>query len=1083
MSRGGQNGDLNYLRSSISHGRGYKAIVELRQRIPISGIRRVVTTGYRVPNIGRYPLLAGITRAPRFLLSRAPYESIPFSLELEWAVCQIERWEKQISRFLAIRTRIERAFAQGDWEAAKSEVEAINQFCGISGWLIAAKTVVLQWSDGQDSQKAFALNIIENSNGLPVGIAHLCSQRNESAVSVSGYVARAENIIRDWKLNDAWATYLRWVVLGSAPETLNQANDLLRVATTGSIIDLYEATVSVLLGAATVQKSFAQNERDHLRLVVARLQRLPDVRMRSCIGTINGTRDVSADKSGSCSWFHDAVTAARRIDADPDDGLWDYLLTSLRSITNRFESAKASLQDLRKIALAFDFLPLAQTLGAFGEAIVANGCFPYRTVRSKVGQLLGGEQEQIWNGDFGGRENLIRTLELAAASADAEVLDKVCNELAAGDAFETITASKATFAAALVAGDWWEAIGIAVECLVRFPGAAHEFALAEIMSALRWSDLKAHAAELKLGVALAFALREASSESVRQKLQRHLQQSAIRILRGHGVKHFSELAKMAASDELLRCFLREACSESIMEVNTAISGSRALSEERMKICQELSVLDERNAQRYLDEIKQITFDLELEEGVRHFDSSRLSVNTEGLARWATSALAEDFSRYASLRESALPDVAEIRAALVSVQMGQTDEPIPKALLEQPRTEADRLLAEIAQKLSREFYLNPVFGLNAFLSLRVRHGSLAGHLRGPLEEAGVIASKREAGGYASIDRWEWIRRGFDDPDEFDRIFEKFSEKVDTIIEYIVDERLQVKTEAKPHGAFEDAVSVVLVNLLKLGLSNTATTTEIIDTCVTQFKTFLEPTLSNIRNEIGEDLKNRLNQALNEAMVDLQAAKCSHGKAELLDSFSRARTNLSVAVARVSEWFRPFDKEISDRTYSVEQSVRMGEKLTTNARPTFEPRIRLGVDSELSEVRIPQTGAFLIADALFIVLDNVYLHSGLDNPIDVDVDVSISVEGFIAFKVSNQTASFADLRERQGKLHQIRSQLESGEFKRRSVGEGGTGFFKLWRLSESVAQTGKPGIDFALEGGYFRVNFLAPLLLREYQEGAS
>jgi len=50
----------------------------------------------------------------------------------------------------------------------------------------------------------------------------------------------------------------------------------------------------------------------------------------------------------------------------------------------------------------------------------------------------------------------------------------------------------------------------------------------------------------------------------------------------------------------------------------------------------------------------------------------------------------------------------------------------------------------------EFALHPEHGLDAYLSLRIRHGTLSGHLRGPVEREHLVIRRDAAGRYRPSD---------------------------------------------------------------------------------------------------------------------------------------------------------------------------------------------------------------------------------------------------------------------------------------------------------------------------------------------
>ena len=199
-------------------------------------------------------------------------------------------------------------------------------------------------------------------------------------------------------------------------------------------------------------------------------------------------------------------------------------------------------------------------------------------------------------------------------------------------------------------------------------------------------------------------------------------------------------------------------------------------------------------------------------------------------------------------------------------------------------------------------------------------------------------------------------------------------------------------------------------------------------------------------------------------------------EIIDSVGRARTNGSLAIDRVSAWFVPLGRQAMDKKYTLEQIVRIGEVLTTNARPTFVPKIHLQNMSG-EKYLTAHTGAFAIADALFIAFDNVYLHSGLSNPVDVNVHISNVGDGFLKFRIENEIAESVDASVLASRLDQIRVQLQSGEYRKKISGEGGTGLFKLRRFGDAPAFEGKSNVDFGIDDGRFSVEFMLSVVFKD------
>ena len=133
-------------------------------------------------------------------------------------------------------------------------------------------------------------------------------------------------------------------------------------------------------------------------------------------------------------------------------------------------------------------------------------------------------------------------------------------------------------------------------------------------------------------------------------------------------------------------------------------------------------------------MKEITKVLNIQDGLEDVDRSRVDADLPKLGRWAETELRESFERY----------VALLRASVMTEDTGEFDKVLKdfaagKATLDRfanyPMDEAGQLLLDIYNSIAEKYLHDADIGLDAYLSMRIRHGSLAGHIRGPLEEQG------------------------------------------------------------------------------------------------------------------------------------------------------------------------------------------------------------------------------------------------------------------------------------------------------------------------------------------------------------
>ncbi|HBW2163792.1 TPA: hypothetical protein MEL03_005788, partial [Klebsiella pneumoniae] len=160
----------------------------------------------------------------------------------------------------------------------------------------------------------------------------------------------------------------------------------------------------------------------------------------------------------------------------------------------------------------------------------------------------------------------------------------------------------------------------------------------------------------------------------------------------------------------------------------------------------LRTLDEENSSTYEDEILDISHRLTLNAGQMIVDRTRIHVDVNALMRWVNRELSEDIYRYR--------DLAKV------ITIAEFDEVMRELLIENQLPvqysefdEADTLLYSILVKIGNEFVSNPLFGLDYYLSKRIRHQSFVGLIRGHLQEKNIISLKETGDSdYLRNDYW-------------------------------------------------------------------------------------------------------------------------------------------------------------------------------------------------------------------------------------------------------------------------------------------------------------------------------------------
>ena len=99
-------------------------------------------------------------------------------------------------------------------------------------------------------------------------------------------------------------------------------------------------------------------------------------------------------------------------------------------------------------------------------------------------------------------------------------------------------------------------------------------------------------------------------------------------------------------------------------------------------------------------------------------------------------------------------------------------------------DASQLFTEIVTTIRNEFVSSGEYGLDGYLSLNIRHGTLAGQLRAPLAKYNLLATyKIETDTYDIHQRWLYKLHSDNDRDKVTAAIIDFNHETDAIIEYL------------------------------------------------------------------------------------------------------------------------------------------------------------------------------------------------------------------------------------------------------------------------------------------------------------
>ena len=204
-----------------------------------------------------------------------------------------------------------------------------------------------------------------------------------------------------------------------------------------------------------------------------------------------------------------------------------------------------------------------------------------------------------------------------------------------------------------------------------------------------------------------------------------------------GVSRPSELTKTIASDdwnEYYTYFLAEVCVPNVMDRSLAFESYDDVLKERCYICSDLIDLDPQHAEKYEKEINSITGSMMTQRTKREVEKGKIYVDIDGVKTVLKKDLIDSYERYQDYQQHSMEDL--VVRIIEALKIAEKDgEPF---ILSYDNTAQ---LSELIKKARNVFVADNKYGLDGYLSVRIRHGTLESQLRSCFEKHKLITTQR------------------------------------------------------------------------------------------------------------------------------------------------------------------------------------------------------------------------------------------------------------------------------------------------------------------------------------------------------
>ncbi|MBE1291011.1 MAG: hypothetical protein GJ677_00830 [Rhodobacteraceae bacterium] len=987
--------------------------------------------------------------------------------EILWSIGLIESEFETVVQYLQMKQDAALQAENGNFAQVE---DIVDHYLKANPWsltVLSQKVFLVSSRRGLEAQREWLNNEVYSHGSSPSAIfSYWFGLRSEPGVDPLVF----ERDFREGVLNDTFTatetSFLEFFFLGAMPQEEDEAA-LLRSTQNQSIIDQYEALTSLCIHAACDNRASAKT---YFETVFPFMRRLNDPRTEK-LGVILGHGPsvenaklslVAETLSGYRSkahelenWSAGQAISHLRLTHNQEfpkaaGGPAHFKKTIMSAISNR--QLNAEDRECLKTSL-FASSHSAQSQFALSSLRLKNATSPkefrtwnlYRFLYDKEFDLALATNLHpiVFTYLFGdvreGKEDVLDTLVyFAKQQAEASQIERFDNTCRFATSWKQLDGEliRLQLLTAVHGGE--------IECALK---DFRKFAVSSEI-ALEWVPFEqlsaaiddaivcsiSHDPEIPLSLALL-------APKMGERIQSLLLYSIECYLSGFDAIKPSDLkAETILRTNLMAEVLFECCTIDSLSLSLFYQSSEDVESERLELLRLVADTTAHLKEKAEKEIAQIIRSQEINRAIDTLQIGKISCDETQLRNWANSALKPKFDRLRSYIDiGVLPSrPGYSKDLLAAIREGQSQ----ADLFEVPSNEAYSVANSLIDELISRYSFDPQHGLDSFLSLRIRHGTVSGQLRRPCaEEYLLTAACSEGDGYEQNSHWGNHLSAFmtsEMANDISFVLARFSQKYDVYIQRFTDERVQILSSSRERGL----IATQFNQIVKLGFLDDIVDTEEFEDFLESFSILFWSNLNNsletARDTIDTEIRAGFEAIFKELSEELKEISRSQSVPLLSDAIIRAQQNLNRSIDEMLSWFQ-VSQTPDSKPIAVNDLVGISLETVKRLNPGFHPRLSVSGDDDYRLL----SALFTFTDVFFVLFDNVVKHSGHSTPL-INITIGVGEEGVLEMLFSSQCKDVASQSEA---VKTVNERIASGDYASRVSKEGGTGLSKIAKIMSS------------------------------------
>ncbi|PFF22489.1 hypothetical protein CN324_05250 [Bacillus anthracis] len=1038
-----------------------------------------------------------------FPFSSSVYPASDLQKELIWTSNIIARFATSINRFNDLREKYLKELLFSRYEQANLILDSIEEEFGVSFWLIENRISLLQISDGLEKQKEFTQNIIENekANITIRFITRFLSIKAEKNVAPQKYnkeIKATFSELDESPYNDPYLYYLKFKINLSEVERFDY-REILQIENELSIIDRYLTFIEVLLNLK-VTNELDLNEHT-IKQLSENLEGINDESLRNfwileygviknsfveerkelikvydaySLGeyslTIKLAEEILCSKPYTIELYEVYVKSliANKQESKFQDVFLSKILRNLEEIYTDNSISEENYIDLIKTSYMFSRDVWAKKLRGLAinsyyglnksqlniYSIIAGSVSPL--IKPKLLKLIYKEKAQEVIDRYLQVENSSPTLYLQKFYINNKLQEIINMELPTGrknkyladlyfenNEYETaielyksvleddLGFNRLEVLAGIISSlisirEIEQALDLLVNNYFKNQNIIYKVDLLEVINNLELKRINSKNINIPILYSLYNTYISDDKEGARND-------SYEDFLDSWGISNPSQLNIRDFENEKLIYFLRNICTPGIMATSISFDSQSEVETERLRICRKLSEIDPENIDIYSDEIKTITQKQMVRKGIREIENSKIYVDVEGIKVSLEKNLKENFIRYKSFgfgNKNVNPNYILI------------DKEINLML---PGDEKWNLFSNMVLEIRDSFVSSKEYGLDGYLSVGIRHGTLSGQLRGKIENEHLI-TQIDSVEQKYHDNNYWVERvGITKPELIGYLIKSlndFSQSIDNLINVLKNELIQINIDnsKNENALFDYIITTSDLEYLDTLIREDTEYNEFVDIIIEYLWRRTDGNLSEINYYLKNHFKTEMNICFEKLQFDLDNLKDQVDIADLSNVIVRMKTEMQYEVDKISSWFSRRDpSEQSD--YEIGLPIEIGLEMANNIYKNIKGYEITKKDIEVIPLKGKTFRGFV--DVSFIIFENIFKHSGILEQQQIEISCYLENEKLI-FNCINKISESIEIEALNKLMNEKKEKLKDRNVLEMVNKEGGSGFYKIHKI---------------------------------------